>query len=186
LTLRYIRANHSKKYQIVLKICGLLPIWKKAGAHTHEKARIALHWQVSRSGSFGVACLYSAHISSAHPSTNFGSLTNLAVGNGNTALMQFNATGRSSTTGPQGLSFVFVGTWAIGTNYGFGQTVFFQGASYISQVNGNTGHQPETDGGVHWALIAQQGAAGAAGTAGATGAQGPIGLTGATEAIGTP
>jgi len=31
-----------------------------------------------------------AHISSAHPSTNFGSLTNLVVGNGNTALIQFN------------------------------------------------------------------------------------------------
>lgn len=34
--------------------------------------------------------LSDAHISSAHPSTNFGSLTNLAVGNGNTALIQFN------------------------------------------------------------------------------------------------
>src|SRR5882672_2154718 len=30
-----------------------------------------------------------AHISSAHPSTNFGSLTNLHVGNGNIALVQF-------------------------------------------------------------------------------------------------
>jgi hypothetical protein len=38
--------------------------------------------------------LSDAHISSAHPSTNFGSLTNLAVGNGNTALIQFNL-GRS-------------------------------------------------------------------------------------------
>ncbi|MGA9144357.1 MAG: DNRLRE domain-containing protein, partial [Candidatus Acidiferrales bacterium] len=34
--------------------------------------------------------LSDAHISSAHPGTNFGSLTNLAVGNGNAALMQFN------------------------------------------------------------------------------------------------
>jgi hypothetical protein len=34
--------------------------------------------------------LSDAHISSAHPGTNFGGLTNLAVGNGNTALMQFN------------------------------------------------------------------------------------------------
>jgi hypothetical protein len=33
--------------------------------------------------------LSDAHISNAHPSTNFGSLTNLAVGNGNTALIQF-------------------------------------------------------------------------------------------------
>jgi hypothetical protein len=29
-------------------------------------------------------------LSDAHPSTNFDSLTNLAVGNGNTALIQFN------------------------------------------------------------------------------------------------
>lgn len=33
--------------------------------------------------------LSDAHISSTHPSTDFGSLTNVAVGNGNTALIQF-------------------------------------------------------------------------------------------------
>jgi hypothetical protein len=32
---------------------------------------------------------FTAHISRAHPSTNFGSLTNLTVGNGTTALIQF-------------------------------------------------------------------------------------------------
>jgi len=57
--------------------------------------------RLSPSGSFSPSCWHSrratdapllsdAHISSAHPSTNFGSLTNLAVGNGNTTLIQFN------------------------------------------------------------------------------------------------
>ena len=95
--------------------------------------------------------------------------------------------GSTGATGPQGQSFVFVGAWVFAANYGVGQTVSFQGSSYISLVNGNTGHQPDTDvsgGGGHWALIAQQGAMGATGAIGATGAQGSAGATGATGAAG--
>ena len=38
-----------------MKIYALLPIWKKAGAHTHEKARIAVQWQGTRPVDFNLA-----------------------------------------------------------------------------------------------------------------------------------
>jgi hypothetical protein len=72
----------------------------------------------------------------------------------------------------------------VGTTYATGGAIFFNGTSYISLVSGNVGHQPDTDGGVHWAVLAQQGATGAAGATGATGSTGAAGATGATGSQG--
>jgi hypothetical protein len=69
-------------------------------------------------------------------------------------------TGATGATGPQGQSISFVGTWNLVTTYATGQSVFFQGSSYISLVNGNFDNEPDTDVANHtgnWALIAQQG-----------------------------
>jgi hypothetical protein len=95
--------------------------------------------------------------------------------------------GPTGATGVQGQSFIFIGTWNFATNYGLGQTVFFQGSTYISLVNGNAGHQPDTDvmnDSGHWALMAQKGATGAAGATGAVGPQGSAGPIGATGVAG--
>jgi hypothetical protein len=54
-----------------------------------------------------------------------------------------------------------VGTWNLITTYAVSQSVFFQGSTYISLVNGNFDNEPDTDVANHtgnWALIAQQGA----------------------------
>src|SRR6202142_3551996 len=113
------------------------------------------------------------------------------------------ATGSTGNTGAQGPPVSFKGTWLVGTTYVIGDSVFFNGTSYISLVNPNVGHQPDTDvanGTGNWAFLAQQGATGltgstgpqgpigmtgATGTTGSTGAQGPIGITGATGTTGS-
>ena len=101
--------------------------------------------------------------------------------------------GATGATGPQGPPVTFQGTWAVATTYAVGDSVFFQGTSYISLVAANLGHQPDTDvtnSSGNWAVLAQQGATGTTGAVGATGAtgaigpQGSIGLTGATGAVG--
>ena len=64
---------------------------------------------------------------------------------------------------------MFRGTWDIETTYAIGDSVFFQGTSYISLTIGNTGHQPDTDvtnSSGNWAVLAQQGATGATGATG--------------------
>ena len=61
--------------------------------------------------------------------------------------------------------------------------MFFGGSSYISLVVANVGNEPDTDNGTHWAVLAQQGAAGAPG---ATGSQGPAGMDGTPGAPGSP
>jgi collagen triple helix repeat protein len=94
--------------------------------------------------------------------------------------------GPTGSTGPAGQSFTFIGAWVIGTTYATGNTVSFSGSSYISLGNGNLGHQPDTDGGVHWALAAQAGATGVAGAAGAQGAPGNNGAPGAAGMDGAP
>ena len=103
------------------------------------------------------------------------------------------ATGGTGATGAQGPPVTFKGTWSGVPAYAIGDSVFFQGTSYISLVAANTGHQPDTDvtnNSGNWAVLAQQGATGATGATGADGAtgavgpQGPIGMTGATGATG--
>ena len=91
------------------------------------------------------------------------------------------AAGPAGATGPQGPPVTFQGTWLGGTTYALGDAVFLGGSSYISLVAGNIGNEPDTDNGMHWAVLAQQGAAGPAGPQGPTGndgAPGPPGLPG--------
>jgi Collagen triple helix repeat (20 copies) len=74
------------------------------------------------------------------------------------------ATGAVGATGAQGPPVTFRGTWAAATTYAIGDSVFFQGTTYISLVAANLGHQPDTDvtnSSGNWALLAQQGATGA-------------------------
>ncbi len=83
------------------------------------------------------------------------------------------ATGSNGATGAQGPPVNFRGTWLAGTTYIVGDSVFFQGSSYISLTNPNLAHQPDTDvtnNTGNWALLAQQGAAGVAGPTGDPGA----------------
>lgn len=98
------------------------------------------------------------------------------------------STGSTGATGPAGQSFTWKGAWASGTTYNLDDAVSgSDGSSYISLVNGNTGHDPTTDGGAHWSLSVIHGAVGPAGppgTTGATGPTGPAGPTGATGATG--
>src|SRR5579863_1142879 len=54
--------------------------------------------------------------------------------------------------------FNFTGTWLVGTSYNFFDVVTLNNSFYLSIVAGeqtNTGHNPQTDGGVHWSLLDQ-------------------------------
>lgn len=93
------------------------------------------------------------------------------------------ATGPAGATGPQGPPVSFQGVWSNATTYAVGDVIFFNGSSYISLVNGNTNHQPDTAP-AQWSLLAQQGATGAIGPIGPMGPIGATGLTGATGATG--
>jgi hypothetical protein len=79
--------------------------------------------------------------------------------------------------------------WSSGVTYTTGDAVSFNGSSFISLIQGNTGNPPDTSP-TSWDLMAEKGAAGAAGTtgpagtAGPTGATGPAGPMGATGATG--
>jgi Collagen triple helix repeat (20 copies) len=90
------------------------------------------------------------------------------------------ATGIAGATGPQGPPVSFRGVWSTATTYSIGDSVFYNGSSYISLTSGNIANQPATNPAV-WSLLAQQGTAGATG---AVGPQGPIGFPGATGAAG--
>ena len=91
------------------------------------------------------------------------------------------AAGPIGATGATG-SLTQVTSFDPGTTYNLGNVVFYQGSSYQSSTNGNTGNLPT--GGPPWMLIAQQGATGPAGATGLTGATGPTGAVGPTGAIG--
>ena len=96
-------------------------------------------------------------------------------------------TGSAGATGPQGPPVSFQGPWSNATTYEWGDTVSFNGSSYISVVNANAGFQPDISN-VKWALLAQagtNGTNGAAGVAGPTGAQGPQGVQGIQGPAGT-
>ncbi|GGG83898.1 DNRLRE domain-containing protein [Edaphobacter dinghuensis] len=86
-------------------------------------------------------------------------------------------------TGPQGPPVTFRGTWVNATSYATGDAVFYNGSSYISLQNANTGNQPNTTP-AQWSLLAEQGAAGATGAAGLQGPIGPQGIQGLQGPIG--
>ncbi|HXS12186.1 MAG TPA: DNRLRE domain-containing protein [Acidobacteriaceae bacterium] len=92
-------------------------------------------------------------------------------------------TGAVGAAGPQGPPVSFQGAWSSATAYAVGDAVSFNGSSYISLVNSNTNHQPDTAP-AQWSLLAQQGATGPVGPIGPVGATGATGLTGATGSTG--
>ena len=82
--------------------------------------------------------------------------------------------------------FLWKGAWDSGTAYAAGDAVSFNGSSYVSLTNSNTGNPPDASP-AEWALIAQRGDTGATGPTGATGAtgeQGPVGPPGPTGPTG--
>jgi collagen type I alpha len=89
--------------------------------------------------------------------------------------------GANGATGATG-SLSQVTIYGLGSTYGQGAVVFYQGSTYQSQTNGNLGNLPSS--GAPWTLIAQAGAAGSTGVTGANGATGANGTTGATGAAG--
>lgn len=96
------------------------------------------------------------------------------------------ATGAAGPQGQQGPPVKFRGTWDLAVTYMIGDAVWFNGSSYISLIDDNTGHSPPfptrpaqlKSQVVPWALLARQGAPGSEGAPGAQGLQGPQGLTG--------
>ncbi len=89
--------------------------------------------------------------------------------------------GAVGATGPTGATgnLSQLTTYSGATTYSQGSVVFYQGSTYQSLTNNNTGALPTN--GAPWTLVAQQGSTGAVG---ATGAVGPTGVGGATGAVG--
>lgn len=90
------------------------------------------------------------------------------------------ATGAQGLQGPAGLRWQ--GTYNPGTGYRTGDAVAYNGASYVSLADVNTGVVPGT--GPQWSLLAAAGLAGANGQNGAAGARGSDGAA-ATVAVGS-
>ena len=91
------------------------------------------------------------------------------------------ATGAQGPVGPAGLNWK--SAWSSTTTYNLDDAVSYSGASYVSLIANNTGHEPDKSPSA-WSLLAQAGAQGATGATGAQGPQGPQGATGATGAQG--
>ena len=95
-------------------------------------------------------------------------------------------TGPAGPTGPAGSGIGgglnYAGTYASTSNYATGDTVVYQGSSYISLIAANHGNTPGLNP-AYWGLLAAAGV-GTNGTVGPSGAMGPQGLTGATGAAG--
>lgn len=79
------------------------------------------------------------------------------------------ATG-AGEVGPAGM--LWRGPYSSTTTYKLRDGVQREGSSYISIAEGNKGHDPVSDGEVHWQLVAKQGSPGKEGKAGAKGAGG--------------
>lgn len=77
----------------------------------------------------------------------------------------------------------YQGTFSLSTTYSYGDSVVFNGSSYISRTDNNTAHQPDSAP-AFWGLVAQAGAPGAPGAPGAMGVQGQLGPQGPTGATG--
>ncbi len=103
------------------------------------------------------------------------------------------ATGARGPVGPQGpagamgatgpIGITYKGTYTSGGAYEVGDVVMYNGATYISLVNGNSGHQPDVTP-ADWSLLAPLGPTGPSGVTGATGPTGPSGPTGAQGVAG--
>jgi hypothetical protein len=85
-----------------------------------------------------------------------------------------NLRGPTGLTGSPGTSFTFRNAWVSTTAYAVNDVVTRLGSTYINIV-ANTGSDPNTDGGVNWAILAQAGTSGAQGIPGTTGATGVAG-----------
>lgn len=70
------------------------------------------------------------------------------------------------------------GVYDNGTDYAVGDSVSYNGSSYVMYVNAGAGTLPTDD--TKWELLAQQGATGVTGATGTTGPQGATGVAGAT------
>ncbi len=81
------------------------------------------------------------------------------------------------------VGFHWQGAWDSNTTYAAGDAVSFNGSTYVSLTDGNTGNPPDTSP-ASWDLIAQKGDTGATGPMGPAGPKGPMGPTGATGAMG--
>ena len=95
-------------------------------------------------------------------------------------------TGATGATGPTGPPVSFLGAWSGSTTYVVGDTVSYNGSSYISIASGNSGNTPGSSPS-DWSPLAQAGATGATGATGPTGsgATGPTGPAGATGPTGS-
>jgi DNA-binding beta-propeller fold protein YncE len=83
----------------------------------------------------------------------------------------------------QKTSLAFKGQWVSGTAYGLDDVALYNGSSYVSLIDPNTGNQPNIST-TAWTMLIQTGAAGPQGETGAAGPQGPQGETGAAGTIG--
>jgi hypothetical protein len=86
---------------------------------------------------------------------------------------------------PVPASLTWKGVWSGATTYALGDVVQFEGSSYISLTDGNTGHVPDTSP-ESWALVAQRGDTGAPGSQGPIGPQGEPGPSGEQGPVGSP
>ncbi|HET7902417.1 MAG TPA: hypothetical protein VFL59_14640 [Candidatus Nanopelagicales bacterium] len=92
--------------------------------------------------------------------------------------------GVDGTDGADGQGFVFVNSYDDQQVYRVGDVVSVDGSSYVSLVGLNLGHDPATDDGQDWALLAARGQRGGQGIQGEEGEQGDTGATGAAGADG--
>lgn len=69
---------------------------------------------------------------------------------------QMVASGANGTNGTNGVSFIWMGAWSSGTAYVANNVVSQAGSTWIN-ILANTGSTPSTDGGTHWALMAEVG-----------------------------
>lgn len=75
---------------------------------------------------------------------------------GNTGVDPYTDNGTNWTLFAEG--FNYTGTWLVGTAYNYFDVVTLNNSFYLSVVTGsqtNTGHNPQTDNGTHWALLDQ-------------------------------
>ncbi len=93
-------------------------------------------------------------------------------------------TGAIGATGAQGAAgLAFQGAYSSTTSYALGDTVSYQGSSYVSLLANNHSNTPSLSPSF-WSLLAAQGAIGATGAAGPSGNTGLTGMAGVTGATG--
>lgn len=91
--------------------------------------------------------------------------------------------GATGAIGPQGPPVNFLGAYSSSNTYAIGDTIYWNGSSYISLTASNRGQTPDQTPSA-WSLLAAQGTTGHDGQSGATGGIGPQGPAGPAGAIG--